>query len=392
MNALGISAFHFGDDEDDNYIDVIGKKRKGRPVIIPWEYVPIIKAYVEAGYPMIPEDFEQLWTRLRAEIGYLGSTCLLPASIDLSSLKKRWPRNVHRKTGTTHKFTLTGDEKKTAVWSGDAQDGEVLRGHYTARRNSRETNDFYEIPTQLQVPTIEELSKRPIPPRATDEQLARAHCPVDNPNTFGMKRTEFEIARTAFLSEHPQPAFTEKRKPRPKHFFPKIGKDEFTRLLWTHKLIDLSEQFEVVPKLIRREAANLKIPLPEKGFWLKRAFNRPVYIPPQVAALFPSGIVPNHYQSPIKKIVEYPHVTWPPLHEFFHLLWEMPQMAIARRLHCSDSKIGVKARQLRLPMPARNYWRLRAQDRHIPDEVQFLLKLAPDQLLIELGHADLKAA
>jgi len=62
LKILGVGSFFFSAKEDENLIKAIGKRRRRRPVIIPIEFVPFIKVFVEAGYPVIPRNFKADWT------------------------------------------------------------------------------------------------------------------------------------------------------------------------------------------------------------------------------------------------------------------------------------------------------------------------------------------
>lgn len=81
QKVLGIGSFHFGNEPDEKLVSVIGKTRQLRDSIIPKEFVPLIQAYVQAGYAVIPRNFAHDWTLLRAQVGFLGRMDLLPAHL-----------------------------------------------------------------------------------------------------------------------------------------------------------------------------------------------------------------------------------------------------------------------------------------------------------------------
>jgi hypothetical protein len=85
--------------------------------------------------------------------------------------------------------------------------------HYRGKATQKETEEFYQIPSKLTLPTLAELISAGIPEGATDSELKKLKCPVDRHTTFALKKSEFEKARDAHLKAHPETAIPALRMP-----------------------------------------------------------------------------------------------------------------------------------------------------------------------------------
>jgi hypothetical protein len=385
LKILGRSSFHFGDKPEDNYIDVVGKPRKRRKVNIPMEFVPFIRVFVEAGYPIIPRNFFNDWTHLRAIVGYLGSVSYLPPGSDPTKLIP-WVDDYPRHTGGTHHLNRYENEWKTALWMGNTP--KMIFNYYNGLATKSETTEFYKIPTALELPTGEDLRAAGIPDGATDAELRKLCCPVDRANTFGMEKGEFQKARAAYLEQHPQAAIPERKGfTRGNGLWTKRrmldlpGKrEDLIRLVWTNKIEDLATQHKVVRSTMARAIADRTIPAPPKGYWQKRAAGKDVELPDEVAKLFPEKL--PAYCAPVGRPAR---IDWPPLAEFFHLLWEKSITEIAEQLRTTNDHVVRRSQTLGLERPGHSHWHRKPERREIPDRIKYLLRLPPEQLGAELA-------
>ena len=76
--------------------------------------------------------------------------------------------------------------------------------HYKGKSTREDTRRFYAIAERLKLPSLEELKQAGVPDQATDSELIRFKCPVDNPNTFFLDAQAFHQARKVFLERCPR--------------------------------------------------------------------------------------------------------------------------------------------------------------------------------------------
>jgi site-specific recombinase XerD len=385
LKVLGTGSFHFGERPDENYISIIGKGRKRRPVIIPPEFAPFIRMFVEAGYPIIPRNFVEDWTLLRATIGFLGTKDKLPRGFDDQALVE-WVMDVLRHTAGTHHLNRYDNEFKTALHMGNSP--KMIFRHYRGKATQKETEEFYQIPSKLTLPTLAELISAGIPEGATDSELKKLKCPVDRHTTFALKKSEFEKARDAHLKAHPETAIPALRMPaRTKRRMLDLPKgDDLKKLFWTVPIHRLAKTKHVACATMALVAKDNGIILPEKGDWQKRAAGIPVVIPDEIAKLFPDGLPPY-----IAKVGRRPRVKYPELAECFKLTWQHSQTDLGGILKCSTASVERKIKELKLLVPGHSYWHAKPEHRTIPERIQYLLTLSSEDLRLELDAESLKA-
>lgn len=386
--VLGIDSFKFGDDEDEQFVDVIGKTRRMRNSIIPPEFVRLIKVYVEAGYPVIPRNFAADWTLLRSMVGFLGRRDLLPSYLTSEGLEI-WTRDVLRHVGITHHLNRSQDEHKTAIWAGDSP--RMIYSNYKGKATRKQTREFYAIAAKLKLPTVEDLKADGVPEGATDSELKRLKCPVDRPNTVFLSKKDFDIARKAFLKRCPEAAIPEVKgrrrtgdnwSKRRNLILPKT-QDELIRLVWTNKIVDLAREYKVASStfILALHEAGLPADLfPRRGDWQKRAVGKIIDIPDEVKKVFPEGL--PAYSAPVGRQISCER---PPIHRFFAMVWEMQSKDISLKLKWSASTVEREIKRLKLPRPNPKYWLTKPGKRVIPHEIGVLLKLNANELESELA-------
>ena len=378
---LGKDSFHFGQGDIENYIEVIGKCRKWRKVPIPPEFISCIQSFVAAGYPIIPRNFFNDWTHLRALAGYLGSKGYVPDYIDANQLKP-WVDDYPRHTGGSHHFNRSENEHKTARWMGNSP--KMLFGHYDGRPPQMGTVEFYRIPTGLKLPSVAELLARGVPEMATDSELKKLKCPVDRHTTFGLKKVEFEQARTCYFSRCPKAT-----RPELKGFTRKAGiwskrrmldlppRDELLKLFWTFTLEDLAKRYKVTRATMALVAVDHEIPLPGIGHWQQRASGKAIgNLPKEVKRAFQNGLPP--YAAPVGRTA----IVMPARADLFRLLWQYSQSDLLSKLNCSVRTLERVIKRLYLPKPGHSYWHTKPENRRIPDCIKQLLAL--DSALLEM--------
>lgn len=381
---LGTASFHFGKTPQENYIYSIGKGRRRRNVVIPREFVPLIRTFVEAGYPLIPRNFAADWTHLRATIGYLGSKGNLPDYFDPAKLIP-WVDDYPRHTGGSHHFNRSEDEFKTSKWMGNSP--KMLFTHYDGRPTPADTAEFYRIPSELTLPTVAELQTAGVPEEATDADLEKLKCDLNRHTTFDLSKTEFDSARAAYLVKNPAAAVAEpKGFTRGKGMWTKRRmldlppRDELLKLFWTFTLEDLAAKFKVTRATMARVAEDHNIQLPGKGNWQQRAAGMIVEnIPDEVARLFPDGL--PKYAAPVGRTA----INLPPPAALFRLLWEHRLTDPVSRLNCSARTLERAIKRFNLSKPGHSYWHAKPETRIIPDRIKHLLALDSAQLEIELA-------
>ena len=131
-----------------------------------------------------------------------------------------------------------------------------------------------------------------------------------------------------------------------------------------------------------RAISDKNIPVPPKGYWQKRAAGKEVELPNEVAKLFPEKLPP--YSAPVGRPAR---VDWPPLAEFFHLLWEKSITEIADKLKTTNANVVRRSQTLGLQRPGHSHWHRKPERRRIPDRIKYLLNLPSDQLGAELAKA-----
>ena len=388
LKVLGKASFHFGEKPSENYINVIGKQRKRRMVIIPPEFVPLVRVFVEAGYPILPRNFTQDWTHLRALAGYCGVRGLLPTGFDADKLIP-WVEDVCRHTGGTHHLFRYENEYKTALWMGNST--KMIFTHYRGLSTEMQSKEFFEIASKLRIPTLEELKQLGIPEGATDALLAKFSCKVDRHTTFAMKKSTFQAERATFLVKHPEAALPERKGfTRGKGMWTKRRmldlppREKLAKLYWTKPIDEIAEQFKVARSTMALVAEDHDIPLPEKGHWQQRAAGKPVVVPDEIAKLFPEGL-PKYTAAVGRKL----KLEIPPLAEFFNRLWSQSLTEIAAQLHCDLKCLDSLIKHLRVPKPGHSFWRAKPKNRIIPDRIKRLLTLTSEQLRVELDKETL---
>lgn len=382
---LGIESILFGEEPDENHIDVVGKTRQMRPVEIVSEYLPVLKPYVEAGFPVIPRNFAHNWTLLRAKIGYLGRRDLLPAYMSVDKLEE-WTKDLLRHIGITYLLLRTGDEKTTAIWAGNSPI--MIFFHYRGKSTKKRMREFYDISKQLKIRSVEELKAAGIPEGATDAELRRLKCPVEEPNTYFLSEKEFVKARAAYLRRCPEAAIPEIKGPRHGRGMwtkrkmlplPKERADRI-RLMWTETQNQIAKRYKVARSTLALAMREWDLPdelYPPKGYWQQRAAGKAVIVPDEVAALFPEGL--PEMTMPVGRQIK---LEWPELDKFFALLWQKCADHIATELGCSKSSVERYIRVVRLPRPSAKFWTVGASERRLPAKIQELLKLDAEALAI----------
>lgn len=381
--VLGKTSFHFGTNPSENYIDVIGKKRRRRTVIIPPEFVPFVRAFVEAGYPVLPRNFIQDWTHLRALAGYRGSKGRLPSGIVAEKLKP-WAHDVCRHTGGTHHLGRYENEWKTALWMGNSP--KMIFTHYKGRTTEHQPKEFFVIASKLRLPTAEELVESGIPEGATDALLAKFGCPATRHTTFAMKKTDFQAARSAYLELHPEAAIPERRGfTRGKGMWTKsrmldlpTERNAQIHLIWTRKVTELALELKAARSTVAKAIEAFELPplcYPPKGYWQRRAAGKFIPLPAEVAAVFPNGL--PLYRSPVGREIK---LKWPKIDEFFRMMWEMKSLDIAVTLKRSQSSVERHIRSLGLPRPEPEYWLAEPAKRVIPENVKQKLAISAAEL------------
>jgi hypothetical protein len=379
---LGKDSFHFGPDDAENYIEVIGKGRQWRKVQIPPEFAPLIQALAEAGYPIIPRNFFNDWSHLRALSGYLGSKGYVPDYIKTETLTP-WVDDYPRHTGGSHHFNRSEHEHRTAKWMGNSP--KMLFAHYDGRPSQQETAEFYQIPSALKLPTVAEPEK--LLEWATDAELKKLKCPVDRHTTFGLKQTEFAQAHTLHLARNPDAA-----RPEVKGFTRKPGMwtkrrmldlpppDELLKLFWTFPLEDLAKRFKVTRATMAKIAGDHNILLPGIGHWQQRAAGKAMMrIPDAVDKAFPEGL--PQYVAPVGRSRK---VEISSLGELFKLIWQYRLADLATKLNCSQATLARAIKRTKLPWPGHSYWHAKPEHRRIPDQIKHLLSLDAERLEGEL--------
>ena len=381
---LGVKSIYLGDTPEENYIHTIGKGRGRRNVLIPPEFVPLIKNFVEAGYPLIPRNFISDWTHLRAIIGYLGSKCHLPDYFD-AKLLLRWVDDFTRHTGGSHHYNRSENEFQTSKWMGNSP--KMLFTNYDGRPTPANTLEFYRIPSGLNLPSIGELQAAGVPEGATDAELLKLKCDVTRHTTFGLKKVEFHIARATYLKQNPAAAILEaKGFTRGKGMWTKRRmldlppRAELLKLFWTFTLEDLAAKYKVTRATMARVAEDHAIQLPGKGNWQQRAAGKVVEnIPTEVANMFPDGL--PEYVAPVGRTAK----QLPLPADLFKLLWEHRQTELVIKLNCSARTLERAIKHFNLRKPGHSYWRAKPENRRIPERIKHLLTLDSAQLEIELA-------
>lgn len=382
--VLGKDSFHFGPEAVENYIEVIGKGRQWRKVQMPPEFVAPIRALVEAGYPLIPRNFFNDWTHLRALAGYLGSRGYVPDYIKTDSLKP-WVDDYPRHTGGSHHFNRSEHEHKTAKWMGNSP--KMLFAHYDGRPSQQDTIEFYQIPATLKLPATAEVDAGKVPDGVTDAELRKLKCPVDRHTTFGLKQTDFDQARAQFRTRHTGTPMPEtKGFTRGKGLWTKRRmldlppRDELLKLFWTLPLEVLAKRFKVTRATMAKIAGDHSIPLPGIGHWQQRAAGKTMTeIPEEVFQAFPEGL--PKYDGTVGRSRK---VKIPSLAEFFRLVWQFPLSELAPKLNCSQSTLTRFIKRTRLPWPGHSYWHAKLENRKTPETVKRLLSLDLHKLDSEL--------
>jgi site-specific recombinase XerD len=388
--VLGQESLHFGDTPDEQRISVIGKTRHLRQAVIPPEFVPLIKSYVDAGYPIIPRNFAHDWTLLRAQAGFLGRRDLLPAHLFSDKLQP-WTSDVLRHVGITHQLNRTQDETATALWAGDSP--AMIFRHYKGKATREDTRRFYAIAGRLKLPALEELKQAGVPDQATDSELIRFKCPVDNPNTFFLDAKAFHQARKLFLERCPEAAAPEFKGPRrgkgmwSKRRMLKLPKqqDELIRLVWENPLGVLAQRFKVAKSTLALALHEAGLPphlSPPKGHWQQRSAGGLIALPDEVQKVFPNGLPPS-----VKPVGRQIRLKRPGLAVFLRMVWEMKADDIADQLKWSKSTVEREIRRWHLPRPEPTYWLKPIEQRQPPATVKQLLGLDSVALKATLGKS-----
>ena len=381
---FGKDSFHFGQGDIENYIEIIGKCRGWRKVPIPPEFVTCIQAFVEAGYPLIPRNFFNDWTHLRALVGYLGSKGYVPDYIDAKSLVP-WVSDYPRHTGGSHHFNRSENEHKTARWMGNSP--KMLFGHYDGRPTQMDTVEFYRIPIELKLPTVAELLARGVPEMATDSELKKLKCPVSRHTTFGLKKAEFEQLCDLSFSQCLKATRSEikgfTRKPGiwgKRRMLDLPPREELLKLIWTFTLEDLAKRYKVTRATMAHIASDHKISLPGIGHWQQRASGKVIgNLPEEVKRAFPNGLPP--YVAPVGRT----KMVMPAPADLFKLLWQYRQTDLISKLQCSTRTLERAIKRFNLPKPGHSYWHTKPEKRIIPDHIKPLLTLDSAQLEMELA-------
>ena len=104
LKMFGEHWAHFGETEDEDYIDVVGKVRTRRTRHV--RMYPVLaklnKVFVDAGYPLVPTGWYSDRTSLLGRNGYLGNDLYLPLHIERDglihlSLAVTYPREGKRR-------------------------------------------------------------------------------------------------------------------------------------------------------------------------------------------------------------------------------------------------------------------------------------------------------
>jgi len=381
--VLGIPSFKFGEEPDEQLIQVIGKTRQLRECVIPPEFVPLMKVYVQAGYPIIPRNYAHNWTLLRAMVGFLGRRDLLPEYL-LSDDLEPWTQDVLRHVGITHKLNCTKDEHKTALWAGDSP--KMIFFHYKGKATQKHTCEFYTIASKLKLPSVEELKAAGVPDGATDSELRRLKCPVDEPNTFFMDKERFALAREAYLARCPEAAIPEAKGPRrgkgmrTKRRMLNLPKerDEQIRLVWSKMVNELAREHHVARSTMGQALVEMGLPpklFPPKGSWQARQAGQSVPLPDEVQRVFPEGLPPC-----VKPVGRQIRLKRPFLAHLFRLVWDKKSELIGLELGWSKSSVEREIKRLRLPRPDFLYWLAKLQERRIPNAIKRLLSLSSAEL------------
>lgn len=381
--VLGKSSFHFGDLPQENYVDVLGKGRRLRKVVIPPEFIQPIRLFVEASYPVIPRNFTNDWTHLRAMIGYLGCKGCLPDYFDAKSLIL-WVDDYPRHTGGSHHFNRSDDEFKTAKWMGNSP--KMLFKHYDGRPTKADTEAFYQIPSELKLPEDMELITAGVPEGTTDAELRKLKCDVRRHTTFGLKLADFERERAEHFAHHPDANMERKGFTRGKGSWTKRRmldlppRDELLKLFWTHTLEELAKRFKVTRATMACVAADHEIPLPGIGHWQQRASGKILEnLPEEVSRAFPNGL--PLYAAPVGRT----KIVMPSPADLFKLLWQYPLTDLPSRLNCSARTLERAIKRFNLPKPSHSYWHTKPEKRITPNHIKQLLDMDSTQLELELA-------
>jgi len=368
---------HFGDTEVENYIEVIGKvrTRRTRPVRMYPALAKLKKRFVDAGYPLVPAGWYNDRNILLARNGYLGNELHLPLHIDREGLIPV-VRQQMKHTGTTHKLNDCKSEGETGVWAGDTAN--TIYKHYKGKATEKETRDFLLILDALLevLPSLEELIRQGVPEMITDSECAAVFCPVDKPNTFSLKRKDYDAKRAAYLREHPEAAHLKEPEHRSRNnFYTKrveivrhFSKDrkEQIRILWSTTRKELSINLGVSVNVCDEIFGDdLQLPLPSHKLTVWRAGGMNRYdLPLEVQEAFPDGFPPL---SNDRKYI--------PLPELLKLAWNIP-----RQKWPEEMGFGIVAIQNRLrglPAPNNIKWYEKPE---MPDEIKSLVAMSEFEL------------
>jgi hypothetical protein len=364
---------HFGETEEENFIDVIGKvrTRRTRQVRMYAALARIAKRFVDAGYPLVPNGWYNDWTILRARNGYLGNTYALPKHFNREALI-RYAKDAMRHTGTSHKLIACKSEGETGLWSGDRPD--QIYANYKGKVTEKENRDFLQILEDLLavLPSLEELIRQGVPDMISNWECAAANCPVDKPNTFSLPLEDYNANRAAYLQEHPEAAQLKEPTRRRGNFYTRrmevarglpSDRKELIRLLWTNSRKELSIKLALSVQVYDGLFGDdLKLPLPGQNYFIWRAGGMSLHeLPLEVQEAFPEGVPLSNDRKYI------------PLPELLKLAWEIPKDRWSEQIG-----FGFKAIQHRLrglPLPRNLHWQ------EMPDDVKLLVAMSETELV-----------
>lgn len=112
------------------------KKRKRRVVALSKNAAAWLRIYAEKKRAFVGVNFRRDFDRVKLLAGFGTPTKKHPEL-------KRWPDDVLRHTGVTHKLNETGSASKTALWAGNSED--TIHEHYKGIADDAESKRFWSI-------------------------------------------------------------------------------------------------------------------------------------------------------------------------------------------------------------------------------------------------------
>lgn len=191
---------------------------------------------------------------------------------------------------------------------------------------------------------MDELKAAGVPESATNSELKRLKCPVDDPNTFFMDQKQFDKARKVYIARCPEAAVPEatgrvvaRERGRLTTNLPK-AQNEQIRLVWTNTVADLAHQHKVARStlaLALREMGSPQYLFPPKGYWQMRASGQTIALPHEVQNVFPKGLPWPSKPVGRQVVLKRPGLVW-----FFHLEKESRRYCAAARLVAEHGRTG----------------------------------------------------